>query len=126
MGELVGGDDQHRPDDALDQAGRGRYAPLSADDALEIDVRIEHLTGCWADRVALEQNLLEADCESQAQAQDEQQDHHAEYPRQGDVPQPLPASGAVHHRGLIQGGFDVQQRGQEDDRGIARLLPDQL
>ena len=46
--------------------------------------------------------------------------------RQGDVQQPLPASGAVHDGRLVQRRLDVQQRRQEDDRGVASLLPDEL
>ena len=61
-------------DDALDQASRGGDTPLTADDALEVDVRVEHLTRRRTDRVALEQDLLEADRQDQAEAQDEQQD----------------------------------------------------
>src|SRR5579859_6514864 len=75
--EFIGSDDEEGADDALDQASRGRDAPLTADDALEVDVRIEHLACCWTDRVALEQDLLETDRQDQAQTQDQQQDDDA-------------------------------------------------
>src|SRR3954454_25015561 len=126
MREFIRGDDQASADDALDQASRGGHTPLSADDALEVDVGVEHLTRGGADGVALEQDLLEADAQDQAQAQDEQQDNHAHDAGERHVPQPLPTTRAVHDRRFVERGIDVQQRGEEDDGGVASLLPDQL
>src|SRR5438876_11702742 len=108
MRKLVSADDQNGAKDALDQASGGGNAPLAADDALEVDVGIEHLARRWADRVALQQDLLEADRQRQAEAQDEQQDDHAQNAGQGDVPQALPSSGAVHDGSFIERSLNVQ------------------
>ena len=62
----------------LIKPGRGGDPPLAADDALVVDVGIQHLAGRWPDGVALQQDLLEADRQDQAEAQDQQQDGHAD------------------------------------------------
>lgn len=43
---------------------------------------------------------------------------------QGDVQQLFPFGRAVHRRRLIQRGVDAGERGQIDDRAVARCLPD--
>ena len=58
---LFAADDQDRAEDALDQARGSGDTPLPADDALEVDVRVQHFTCRGANRVALQQDLLEAD-----------------------------------------------------------------
>ena len=45
MGQLVGADHQQHADHALDQADRGRDAPVAADDAVVVDLGVEHLAG---------------------------------------------------------------------------------
>src|SRR5919199_1791849 len=124
--EFVGSDHQGGADDALDQTRGGGDAPLTADDALEIHVGVQHLTRRRAYRVALQQDLLEAHRQDQPEPQDQQQHRHAQDAWQGDAPQPLPPSRPVDNRCLVQGGVDVQQRRQIDDGGVAGLLPDQL
>ena len=58
--ELVRPQDEREADDALDQAGRGGEAPVAVDDALVVDVGVEDLGGVGPDRVALQDDLLEA------------------------------------------------------------------
>src|SRR5919197_640698 len=102
MREFVGCYDQSSADDAFDQArGRGD-TPLTTDDALEVHVRVQDLTRRRTDRVALEQNLLESDRQDQAEPQDKQQHGDPQNAWQCNAPQPLPASGAIDDRGLIQ------------------------
>src|SRR5919199_3415553 len=60
MREFVRGNDERGADDALDQTRGGGDAPLTADDALEVHVRVQHLTRRRTYRVALQQDLLEA------------------------------------------------------------------
>src|SRR5215470_5947695 len=69
VGELVGRDHEAGADDALDQARCRGHTPLPADDALEVDVGVEHFARCRADRVTLEQDLLEANRQDPEEAQ---------------------------------------------------------
>src|SRR6266581_5888381 len=56
---FVGRDDQDCPEDALAQTDRRAEPPVAAQDAHEVDERVEHLTGWCANRRLLQEDLFE-------------------------------------------------------------------
>ena len=85
------------PTTPLTRPTAARHAPVAAEDAVVVDVGVEHLAGVQADRLLLQDDLLEADGQRVAEPQDQQQDDDAAQARQGDVPQ-LPPAGRRRRR----------------------------
>jgi hypothetical protein len=94
--------------------------------ATEVDERVQHLGGVGPDRAVLQVDLLESDRQHVAEPEHQQKQDHRQQPGQGDVHDPLPAVRAIDGGALVQLGRDRRQRGEEDDRAPAGVLPDHL
>ncbi|BCJ57600.1 hypothetical protein Jiend_10220 [Micromonospora endophytica] len=126
MRDLVRAQHENRADQALDQSHRRRHAPVAADDAAVVDVRVEHFGGLQADLPLLQHDLFEADGEHVAEFEDEQQYDDRPDRRQGDVPELAQPTAAVDGDRLEQFQVDPGDRGEEDDGPPAGVLPDRL
>ena len=122
----VGADNQEQPDDAFEDANSHSHAQVPPEDAVGIDIGVEHLPDVEYQRVDHEKHLLEVDADDPAQPQDQQ--HHDDVPngRQGHAEDLPPSAGAVDSCRLVQFGRNAGYGGKEDDGAPARVFPDIL
>lgn len=126
MGDLVRRVDQRGTDQALEQPRGGGEPEVAADDALVVDEGVDDLRRLRPHGRALQQHLLEADGEDIAEPHDQQQHDDGPHGGQRDVPEAPPRAGAVDRGRLVLLLVDLGERGEEDDRPPAGVLPDHL
>ncbi|EDY44338.1 hypothetical protein SSBG_01867 [Streptomyces sp. SPB074] len=99
---------------------------MPGEQTVVVDVRVEHCARRQPHPGLLQDDLLEADAECVAEPQDQEQDDQPAQRGERDVPGLPHPPGTVHRRRLVEVGVHARERGEEEDRAPARVLPDDL